>query len=78
MWHEGTCPNGDQILFGLLDQLLAFLFRHAGDIGDEGGHAWIMLKKISMDIEEAPVECIPEFTPGTFLIITHFQNIPGS
>ncbi len=78
MWHEGTCPNGDQISFGLLDQLVPFLFRRADDIADKGRHTWILLKQVLVDIEEAPVECIPEFTPGTFLIITHFQNIPGS
>jgi len=74
--HACTRTNRIQISFSLFDQLLAFLFRHAGDIGHEGSHAWIMLKEISMDIEEAPVECIPEITPGAFRIVTHFQNIP--
>ncbi|GEM_PF-5967025 len=37
-----------------------------------------MLKYIAGDIQETPVEGIPEITPWTFLVITHLQHIPGT
>lgn len=37
-----------------------------------------MLKDVPVDIQETPVEGIPEIAPRTFLVITHLQHIPGT
>jgi hypothetical protein len=65
-------------LFGFCNERGSFLFRHAGDIGDEGSHPHIMLKYIPVDIQEPPVECIPEITPRTVWVIAHLQHVPGT
>lgn len=75
MWNESTCPNGGQIPISFFDSLLAFLFRHAGNVGDEGRDAWMMLKEISMDIEEAPTERIPHLILRTLGIVPNPVSI---
>ncbi len=37
-----------------------------------------MLEDVPMDIQETPVESIPEIAPRTFLVITHLQHIRGT